>query len=848
MKFYLIFLFGVYFFCFPLFLSAQGEELKVKIEQNGGKWVVYKGWRDGVENNFEGDIWTKYNGKDEYPLRIGKFMVSNEENEIGEKHCTITIKRKSETFPLDKVSWEKWAEFYYKLIPLPSEKEVLERLEESDKTLNLKQLIANKIPPNGREIFQNNLVKLLEEGYYDKDDEKNLKMLLKLREASNSTGFEILKENLKNTIDSKQRIFIKNGEKYFDEGELKKSCLQFEKVFILNAGLYVEIAENVASKIMTNGSKSAFVAEIKDERFRQQVIEKIISKLPGDDTQKNCRKGKDQLENILNHVKGDELVEQRLRHILNNLKNKLATYILTDVEGMIEKKQYDRAEEHLIEILRLEPLENDVKRRLNILENILSFEKALQKGDLTNCIEIFLRQPELSDKRKKEFEEKILSSLEKNKEKAVEIRQIVLKPQNKPKFSTRFLYKYDMFLGKYAEEKKILKDAVNNYEEARKLMSELKLGNTEEFVNLKEKIKSLELKLNPPGELEDVKEKLIRIKQINIPKDERHKLFYEIINIIKISKNLEIMSTHFNELSNQDEYEKQLKKYFFENLTREKFRRSDINGFKRIFPIYEKLVNRVETDIYEMYEKIKIMDKNGILEFADARKAIRQRISNVNKNEKGMWEIELPGNGIKFVFIPAGLYSIKNKRKPTFVESFFIGKYEVTKSHYQEYCTGKNIRFEINRDKVNHPVVKVTWKDANRFCEWLAKKTGLEIDLPTSSQWEMAAASGKNTDYFWGVDFLWYWGNSGGHTNEIGKKLPNEWGIYDILGNAAEWAKDSHQGNPSQKIIRGGHWDSQKSYVKIIPPKIETKNIDKKAPTIGFRLVINLKNIKLRKE
>ena len=334
-------------------------------------------------------------------------------------------------------------------------------------------------------------------------------------------------------------------------------------------------------------------------------------------------------------------------------------------------------------------------------------------------------------------------------------------------------------------------------------------------------------------EKESIETMMNHLKAKNVSQEERLKLINDIRELIDNTKNLEAMVDIFKDLSDGDEYAKYIKAYFFGNLARQKFNLDNPAEFKRYYNIYTQLMKTVEPDLYDMSKKIEIKESKGILTWDEAKEALGEKISKPSKNDKGMWEIELPGNGIKFVFIPPGLYRIKNKREPTFVESFLIGKYEVTNSDYRKYCTEKNIKFEIKQDKYNHPVVNVTWEDAKQFCEWLAQKNGLEIDLPTGSQWEKAAASGKDTDYFWGDKingyYLWYWGNSGGHTNEAGKNLPNHWGICDILGNAAEWAKDSPPGNSSQKIIRGGHWDSDKGKVMIIPKNIESQSREKKS-------------------
>lgn len=96
------------------------------------------------------------------------------------------------------------------------------------------------------------------------------------------------------------------------------------------------------------------------------------------------------------------------------------------------------------------------------------------------------------------------------------------------------------------------------------------------------------------------------------------------------------------------------------------------------------------------------------------------------------------------------------------------------------------------------PVGNVTRKAAARFCQWLSAQTGHFYRLPTEAEWEYAARAGSTTPYFFGTEmdsldaYAWYAENSGGRYQVVGKKKPNPWGLYDILGNVAEWTLDGY--------------------------------------------------------
>jgi formylglycine-generating enzyme len=185
--------------------------------------------------------------------------------------------------------------------------------------------------------------------------------------------------------------------------------------------------------------------------------------------------------------------------------------------------------------------------------------------------------------------------------------------------------------------------------------------------------------------------------------------------------------------------------------------------------------------------------------------------------------------GIEFVGIKGGCFNMGSNdhidEKPVHrvcVDSFWMGKYEVTQEQYRAVMGKNPSGFRGSR----RPVEKVSWNDAMDFAKKFSKEFGVSVRLPYEAEWEYAARAGTSTKYYWGDsfndDYAWYSGNSGEKTNPVGRKKPNPWGLYDMSGNVWEWCMDrfddryygkSPERNPAgspagkYRILRGGCWD-----------------------------------------
>jgi formylglycine-generating enzyme required for sulfatase activity len=165
------------------------------------------------------------------------------------------------------------------------------------------------------------------------------------------------------------------------------------------------------------------------------------------------------------------------------------------------------------------------------------------------------------------------------------------------------------------------------------------------------------------------------------------------------------------------------------------------------------------------------------------------------------------------------------------VDSFFIEEHEVTNAQYHRFCKETEralpmfwgmAEFHGGMDYPDHPVIGVSWADANAYAEWAGRR------LPTEAEWEYAARGGlAGKKYPFGDDMSDSLSNfKSGESVPVKTFPPNGYKLYDISGNTREWVADfyaeyyyemSPENNPkgpdkgTLRVVRDGGFRGGKS-------------------------------------
>jgi formylglycine-generating enzyme required for sulfatase activity len=204
---------------------------------------------------------------------------------------------------------------------------------------------------------------------------------------------------------------------------------------------------------------------------------------------------------------------------------------------------------------------------------------------------------------------------------------------------------------------------------------------------------------------------------------------------------------------------------------------------------------------------------------------------------------------------------------PTTLSCFFMARFPITNAHYEQFDPAHASKRAPWADG-SHPVVYVTSRDAERFCQWLSQREGRKYRLPTEAEWEYAARGTDSLTYPWGprlesglvANFAdrrssFAWSEPGiddgyAETAPIGSypRGASPFGIEDLSGNVFEWCLDffeAYRGKPrtnprgptsgAQRIYRGGSWKSRAASLRASARHFN--NPDFVSNDVGFRVV-----------
>ena len=209
------------------------------------------------------------------------------------------------------------------------------------------------------------------------------------------------------------------------------------------------------------------------------------------------------------------------------------------------------------------------------------------------------------------------------------------------------------------------------------------------------------------------------------------------------------------------------------------------------------------------------------------------------------------------------------------LDSFLIDAHEVTNA---QFCVFESVsgyvaegpwRDHLAADRLDHPVVDVTWNDAVAYATWVGKR------LPTEAEWELAARGHSDAHFFWWGDTpdpaQAHWRHGGESffqglarlvvgravdTVAAGSLPPNDIGVYEMLGNVSEWTATAYGPYPGYegpkyaftehgpfregevprtgRVIRGGSWDSPNPVFVRLTHRTPAP-VRHHSPQLGFR-------------
>ncbi len=274
---------------------------------------------------------------------------------------------------------------------------------------------------------------------------------------------------------------------------------------------------------------------------------------------------------------------------------------------------------------------------------------------------------------------------------------------------------------------------------------------------------------------------------------------------------------------------------------------------------------------------------------------------------------------LKAALIPAGKFlmgspEMEKDRNPdetqhevTISKPFYMGVTHVTVDQFTEFVKGTGYKTELEKrsnsigteisdgklvvksmpdiswrkpsfdQKGDYPAVQLSWNDSKAFCDWLSKRSGKTVYLPTEAQWEYACRAGTTTTFPWGDNpddgkgwancadqslkqklfnmpelKFFNWDDGFVYTSPAKSFRSNAFGLYDMIGNAYQWCSDGYGDYPKgaatdptgadraeageARVVRGGSWFSSLEHCRSTSRM--GSNAISRGSNYGFRVAV----------